>query len=250
MFSKNSSNPTLKENTFRSLANTSEEKMTLGGTINKSIILLLVTIASALYMWNKTMSDELSYGASYPLIIGCIIGTLILAVIITFKKEWAPYLAPVYAVAEGVFLGIISAKYNQMYNGIALQAFILTFGVFVTMLLLYRYRIIKVTARMRMMIIGATAGIGILYLASFALSFFGIQIPLIHGNGMIGIGFSVFVVGLAAFNLMLDFDMIEDGIKYQAPKYMEWYASFALLVTIVWLYIEILRLLSKLNSRN
>ena len=118
------------------------------------------------------------------------------------------------------------------------------------MLILYRYRIIKVTARFRMIIVGATAGIFILYIIGFVLSFFNIQIPLIHGSGIVGIGFSLLVVGIAAFNLMLDFDMIEDGVRHEAPKYMEWYSSFALLVTIVWLYIELLRLLSKISRRN
>ncbi len=247
LFSSKSSNPALKEGTFQNLKQAEDSgKMTVRGTINKSVILLLISFAASLYLWNNM--ESLGGNVNVYSIGSAILG-LVIAIIITFKKDWAPYLAPLYALVEGVFLGIISARFEAMYNGIALQAVILTFSVFIAMLFLYRTEVIKVTHRFRMMIFGATAGIGLVYIVSLVLSFFDIQVPYLHSNGLIGIGVSIFIVSIAALNLMLDFDLVEKGSKNGAPKYMEWYCSFALLVTVVWLYIEMLRLLSKLASK-
>jgi uncharacterized YccA/Bax inhibitor family protein len=166
-----------------------------------------------------------------------------------FKPRVAPYTSPFYAVLEGLFLGAISARYAVQYAGLPLQAVGLTFMVFLAMLTVYQTRIIKVTDKLRFGIAAATGGIALFYLLSFVLAMFGVQIPMIHGSGMVGIGFSLIVVGIAALNLVLDFDFIDRGVQAQAPKHMEWYAAFGLLVTLVWLYLEILRLLSKLQRR-
>ncbi|MEY4484179.1 MAG: hypothetical protein RL693_1631, partial [Verrucomicrobiota bacterium] len=165
------------------------------------------------------------------------------------KKEWAPVTGSVYALAQGVVLGGVSAMYEAQFHGLVLQAVLLTFGVFLALLAVYTLRIVKVTDKLRMGIFAATASIGLVYLATIILGFFNIQIPYIHGAGIVGIGFSLVVVGIAAMNLLLDFDMIENGVTQGAPKYMEWYAAFGLLVTLVWLYLEILRLLAKIAGR-
>lgn len=250
MFSQKSSNPTLKENTFRSLANTSEEKMTLSGTINKSVILLLITISSALYMWNMVVNEGFTFHNNYAIMIGSSLFTLALAFVISFKKEWSPFLAPVYALVKGLVLGFISAIFNGWYGGIAGQALVITGTIFLVMFILYRFKVIKVTEKFRAVVSIAFTSIFLIYLVSFILHFFNIQIPYIHENGLIGIGFSVVVIIISSLNLLLDFDSIEAGIKYQAPKYMEWYSSFALLITLIWIYFETLNLLRKLYSRN
>ena len=167
----------------------------------------------------------------------------------SFKPAWSPYTAPAYALFEGVFLGAISGFFDSMYPGVAIQAVLLTCGTFICLLLAYRSGLIKATENFKLGIVAATGAIGLIYLASFILGMFHIQIPLIHDNGIVGIGFSLVVVVIAALNLVLDFDFIEQGEAKGAPKYMEWYASFGLLVTLVWLYIEILKLLVKLSSR-
>lgn len=177
------------------------------------------------------------------------IGGFILAIVIIIKKEWAPYLAPAYALAEGLFLGVISAMYSGLYDGIVLQAVGLTFGTFVAMLILYRTRVIRATEKFRAVVFTATAGIAIFYLLAMVLHMFNINMPFLHDSSMIGVIFSLVVVAVAALNLILDFDMIETGAAQGAPKYFEWYASFGLLITLIWLYLEILRLLSKLNRR-
>lgn len=169
--------------------------------------------------------------------------------VIIFKKEWSAYLAPAYAIAEGLFLGAISAMFEAQWNGIVLQAVGLTFGTFIAMLILYRTGVIKATERFKSIVFTATLGIGIFYLIAIVLRMFNIEMPLIHSSGTFGIIFSLVVVAIAALNLILDFDMIEQGAAQGAPKYFEWYASFGLMVTLVWLYLEILRLLSKLNRR-
>jgi uncharacterized YccA/Bax inhibitor family protein len=183
---------------------------------------------------------------------GAILG-FITAIVVIFKKEWAAYLTPVYALFEGVFLGGISAIYNNVFAktapGIVTQAVLLTFGAVIAMYLLYRFRIIKVTEQFRSIIFIATAGIAIFYLLAVVLRMFHVDIAFIHEGSTLGIVFSLFVVGIAALNLLLDFDMIEKGVAAGAPKYMEWYGAFGLLVTIVWLYLEILRLLAKLANR-
>jgi uncharacterized YccA/Bax inhibitor family protein len=188
-----------------------------------------------------------------PWIIASAIGGFILAIVICFTPRWASYLVPVYGLIEGVFVGGISAYYNHAFAeqapGIVMQAVGLTFGVVIAMYLLYRFRIIKATQRFKSIVFTATAGIAVFYLLGWVLRIFGLQMPFIHESTTIGIGISLVIVAVAALNLILDFDMIENGVAMGAPKYMEWYGAFGLLVTIVWLYLEILRLLSKFAGR-
>ena len=177
------------------------------------------------------------------------IGGLVVGLITVFKKEWAPVTAPLYCVLQGLFLGIVSAIFEQMFPGIVLQAVLLTFGTLATLLLAYQTGLIKATENFKLGVTAATGGIMLIYLINFVMSFFGSGIPYIHESGTFGILFSLFVVVIAALNLVLDFDFIENGVEQKAPKYMEWYAAFGLLVTLIWLYIEILRLLAKMRSR-
>lgn len=221
--------------------------MTLQGTVNKTGILLFLTFATAIYTWNMTLAQP---GSAMLWVIGGAIGGLILALITSFKPVWSPITGSLYALAEGLFLGGISARYEMQFQGIVLQAILLTGGTCLALLAAYSMRLIRATENFKLGIFAATGGIALVYLVTWVLSFFSIQVPYIHESGMIGIGFSVFVVIIAALNLVLDFDFIENGCTHGAPKYMEWYAAFGLLVTLVWLYIEILRLLSKLSKRD
>jgi uncharacterized YccA/Bax inhibitor family protein len=249
-----SGNPTLSEKRFKDTVLddvvTHENAMTVKGTLQKFGFLFLMTMGTAFYSWKEAAEG----GNVMPLIIGGAVGGLVIAIALMFKKEWSPYLAPLYALAEGLFVGAISAQYNYALADVApniiINAVGLTFGTAIAMYLLYSFRIIRATQKFKAIIITATAGIAIFYLITFILSFFGISIPFLHEGSALGIGFSVFVVAIAALNLILDFDMIEQGAELGAPKYMEWYGAFGLLVTIVWLYLEILRLLSKLSSRD
>lgn len=219
--------------------------MTAEGTMNKTVILLIITVVTGIFTFNAFMTGQLmGMGAIWG---SAAIG-IVLALIISFKPNTAPFLSPVYAAIEGVFVGGLSALYAYSFPGIVIPAIGLTFGVLLLMMTLYRFNIIPVTQKLRTGIIAATGAVMVLYLVSIGLSFVGISIPLIHESGIVGIGFSVFVVGLAAFNLLLDFDFIDQGVKNELPKGMEWYAAFGLLVTLVWLYVEILRLLAKLND--
>lgn len=237
-------NPAMNEETFTP-ALWGENTMTLQGTINKSIILIGITILSAIMTW---MYVDMSILAPYLLPI--IIWTAVFSFVIFFKKELSPYLAPVFAVVEGVVIAVFSALFEMQYPGIVMQAATATFAIFAVMLLMYRARIIQVTQKFRSMVMAATGAIMLLYVISILGSLTGwYQVPLLHSNGPLGIGISVFIVGIASFNLLLDFDVIEHWVAAKAPKWMEWYASFGLLVTLVWLYIEVLRLLSKLRSR-
>jgi uncharacterized YccA/Bax inhibitor family protein len=246
-----SGNPALSEKRFRNtFMQVSGEVMTKKGTLNKFIMLSLLLIASASLTW-KAFYD----GASiYPLILIGVFGGLAVAITLAFKPNWSPFLAPVYALVEGMFVGGVSAYYNfafaEIAPGIVMQAVGLTFGTAIAMYLLYYFQIIKATQKFKSIVITATAGIAIFYLIAMVLHFFKIDIPFLHQGSTIGIVFSLIVVALAAMNLILDFDMIDQGSAMGAPKYMEWYGAFGLMVTIVWLYIEILRLLSKLSSRN
>ena len=237
---------------FNAFARTSRvgfgvEGMTLDGTVNKSFLLLVVLMACALWPWSQALAGNLQ-AVGGEMMLG-LIGGFILALIISFKPTTAPYLALPYAALEGVVLGGISAEFNLRYPGIAIEAVAATFAVAVVMLVLYRTRVIRVTARFRAMVMGATLGIALLYVASMILGFFHVAVPFINSASPLGIGFSVLVVGIAAFNLALDFDMIERGAAGGAPKYMEWYGAFALLVTLVWMYLEMLRLLSKIQRQ-
>ncbi|SKA98574.1 Uncharacterized membrane protein, YccA/Bax inhibitor family [Prosthecobacter debontii] len=242
------SNPVLNQSTFESsMAVRGAQQMTLQGTVNKTGILLFLTFATALYTWNMAHAQP---GSAMPWVIGGAISGFVLALITSFKPVWSPVTGSFYALAEGLFLGGISARYEMQFQGIVLQAILLTGGTCLALLAAYSMRLIRATENFKLGIFAATGGIALVYLVTWVLSFFSIQVPYIHESGMIGIGFSVFVVIIAALNLVLDFDFIENGCTHGAPKYMEWYAAFGLLVTLVWLYIEILRLLSKLSKRD
>ena len=246
-----SGNPALSEKNFQTVfVGGSSEAMTIKGTLNKFGFMLLMLMGSAFYSWKEFAGG----GNVTPLIWTGLIGGLVIAFAIIFKKEWAGYLAPLYALMEGLFLGAISAMYNNAFAtkapNLVMNAVGLTFGVAIAMYFLYSFKIIKATEKFKSVIITATAGIGIFYLISMVLNMFGVQMAFLHEGSLMGIGFSLIVVTVASLNLILDFDMIEKGSQAGAPKYMEWYGAFGLMVTIVWLYLEILRLLSKLSSRN
>lgn len=246
------SNPALTSKVFTGLAPTAD-RMTIQGTVNKSFLLLILCALSAAWLWSRyfgALEPSQSLPAITPWMLGGAIGGFIVALVTIFKKNWAMVTAPIYALLEGLLLGGLSALFEAEYPGIVIQAVGLTFGVFFCLLVAYTTRIIRVSENFRLGVIAATGGIALLYLASFILGFFGIAIPFIHESGWLGIGFSLFVVVVAALNLVLDFDFIENGAAHGAPKYMEWYAAFGLIVTLVWLYIEILRLLAKLRSRD
>ncbi len=247
-----SGNPALSEKTFQglSIAGTGGEVMSVRGTMNKLGFMLLLLMAGAFYTWSGFSKGQ---NVQPFLWIGAI-GGLVVALVMAFKKEWAGYLAPAYALLEGLFIGAISALYNfafaERMPKIITNAVGLTVGVAVAMFLLYNFRIIKATEKFKSVIITATAGIAIFYLIVLVLRMFGVNVAFMHDSSMLGIGISVFVAGIAALNLILDFDMIEQGAANGAPKYMEWYGAFGLLVTLVWLYLEILRLLSRFASRD
>lgn len=249
-----SGNPALKDSTFLDLGSgtvvsrAAGGAMTLNGTVGKTAILLVLAVMTAAFAWSKVeVTPDGMTGGLY--VWGGLIGGFILAMVTIFKKEWAPVTAPMYALVEGLFLGGISAVFEARYPGIAFQAVLLTFGTLFAMLMAYRSGLIKATENFKMGVVAATGGIALVYLATIVLGFFGIEIPMIHGNGIVGIGFSLFVVAIAALNLVLDFDFIETGVERGAPKFMEWYGAFGLMITLVWLYIEFLRLLSKVQSR-
>jgi uncharacterized YccA/Bax inhibitor family protein len=246
-----SSNPVLRENTFQGLF-AEGDRMTLNGTLAKTGLLLLLAVVTGGWTWHRfaTLAAGGEVGAAMaaiaPFLWGGLIAGFVLAMASAFLRQWSGITAPLYAIAEGFALGGISAFMELRYPGIVLQAVLLTAGVLAVMLVLYRTRVIKVTDKFRTGVIAATGAIVLLYLADIALrAFTSIQVPFIHESGALGIGFSLLVVGLAALNLTLDFDLIERGTQAGAPKYMEWYGAFALMVTLVWLYLEILRLLSK-----
>ena len=222
--------------------------MTIQGTINKTLIMLGLVGITFYYTWDKFMTSQ-DPSSIMPLFIFGAIGGLIFAMITIFKKEWSPITAPIYALLEGLVLGGISAMLEVRYPGIALQAVSLTFGVMFSLLMAYQSGKIRATEKFKRGVIAATGGIFVVYLLSFVLSFFGMGNLAIFGNGIMGIGFSLIVVVIAALNLILDFDFIENSAKSGYPKFVEWYGAFGLMVTLIWLYIEILRLLSKLRSR-
>ena len=242
------SNPSLNSKTFERAA-PGAGVMTIEGTVNKVGILLLLMLVPASYMWSKVMNAWDPSAAMGTAMLGAI-GAFIFALITVFKKTWAPVTAPIYAVLEGLFLGAISGVMNMAYPGIAMQAIALTIGTLFTLLLAYRSGLIRATENFKLGVVAATGGIAMLYLVNIVMGFFGARIPFIHESGTVGILFSLFVVVIAALNLVLDFDFIENGAEMGAPKYMEWYAAFGLMVTLVWLYLEILRLLAKLQSRD
>jgi uncharacterized YccA/Bax inhibitor family protein len=224
------------------------ETMTINGTIYKALILLACALVPAMWTWNQffTTRDPASVGG-YTM-IGAI-GGLIVAMVTIFKKEWSPVTAPLYAVLEGLLLGGVSAMFELRFPGIAIEAVALTFGTCFCLLLAYRSGLIRVTQKFTAGLVAATGAIMLVYFATMIVGFFGVQVPYIYGSGPIGIGFSLVVVGIAALNLVLDFDFIARGAANGAPKYMEWFGAFGLMVTLVWLYLEMLRLLAKLRER-
>ena len=242
-------NPALNDQAFRGeRASYGEGAMTVQGTVNKTGILLICAVATAAWTWNIFLHTH-SPEAVGPLALGGVIGGLVFALATVFRKTWAPITAPLYALCEGLVLGGISAILELRFPGIAIEAVSLTFGTLVCLLLAYRSGMIRVTDKFRLGVVAATGGIALFYLIEMVLGLFHIQFAAVNGAGAIGIGFSVFVVIIAALNLVLDFDFIENAARAGVPKYMEWYGAFGLLVTLVWLYFEILRLLSKLRSR-
>ena len=249
-----SGNPALKESTFLDLGSGSvvrqaDGAMTLNGTVNKTAFLLILTLAGALYTWNLFFASS-GTANLMPYVWGGALGGLAVALVTVFKKTWSPFTAPLYAGLEGLFIGAISAMFEQRFPGIVMQAVGLTFGTLAALLIAYRSGMIKVTENFKLGVVAATGGIFLLYMVNIVMGFFGTSMPFIHEGGWLGIGFSAVVVVIAALNLVLDFDFIENGVEQGAPKYMEWYAAFGLLVTLIWLYLEILRLLSKLQSRD
>ena len=240
-----SGNPALNTKTFSGFDMTTGASMTIMGTVHKTALGLLLLMSTALFTWNMPAGDPRATGL---MIVG-MIGGLIVAIVTIFKHHLAKYTVPAYALLEGLALGGISKFFDVMYPGIVNQAVMLTFGTLGALLLAYRSGLIKATENFKLGIVAATGGIFFVYLISWILSWFSVSIPLIHSNSNMGILFSIVVVVIAALNLVLDFDFIEEASEKGAPKYMEWYGAFGLLVTLIWLYLEILRLLAKLSSR-
>jgi len=246
----NSSNPALSDKIFeRARQNNTNvgNPMTVGGTINKTFILLLLVLAPAMFTWNMLYSGT-TYQNAGLYIMGGAIGGLIAAIATIIKPNWSPVSAPIYSVFQGLFLGGISAALNLRFPGIAVQAVALTFGTLGVMLFMYKTGLIKVTEKLRTGIIAATLAVGLFYFVIMIISLFGGDTSFYMGNSLLSIGISLVIVGIAAFNLLLDFDFIDKGVQMGAPKYMEWFGAFGLMVTLIWLYIEMLRLLSKLRD--
>ena len=240
-----SNNPVLSQKSFANLR-VDGPVMTLDGVTFKSGVLLLLACLSAAMSWNSTSANPELAGAW---VFGGLIGGFLVALVLIFKKEWSPILAPAYAILEGAALGGVSLMFNGKYQGIAFQAAGLTLGVLAMMLVLYRFRIVRATEKFKLGVFAATGAIALIYLVSMVMGFFGKSVPFLHDASPLGIGISLVIVGVAALNLILDFDLIENAVRQGAPAYMEWYCGFSLLLTLVWLYLEILRLLSKLNDR-
>jgi uncharacterized YccA/Bax inhibitor family protein len=240
------SNPALNAKTFERYGPIAAgEGMTIEGTVNRTGFLLLVLVATATWTWLQTFAGVPTQGYLW----GGLLGGFVVALITIFKPAVSPFTAPVYAALEGLALGAISAIAEARYPGVVIQAVGLTFGTLFALLIAYRSRLIPVTENFKLGIVAATGGIAVFYLVAMGLGFFGIRIAFLHEGSALGIGFSLFVIVIAALNLVLDFDFIEKGAEHGAPKYMEWYGAFGLMVTLIWLYLEILRLLSKLRSR-
>jgi len=251
-----SGNPALNSKVFKDFSSTTEQTMTLNGAVNKTALSLLMLLLAGFIGFYITFNSgylvdgKMTNMSSSYMIIGFIAG-LILALVTIFKKHLSPYTVPAYAIFEGLALGGISAFFSAMYDGIVFQAILITAGIFCTLLFLYKTKIIKATENFKLGIVAATGGIAIVYLVNLIMSFFGGGLPVmdINNASIYSIGFSLVVVVIASLNLVLDFDFIEEASEMGVPKYMEWYGAFGLMVTLVWLYLEILRLLAKLNSR-
>ena len=239
-----SGNPALSSKTFENLSTTSSDVMTLDGAVNKTVISMGILLFAAYYTYSNAIMDYILIG---------FIGGFVVALVTIFKKSWSPVTVPIYAVLEGLALGGISKMYADAFEpGIVPQAIMLTLGILFALLFAYKTKIIRATENFKIGVFAATAGIGIVYLVSFFMGIFGSGgLPVMDptNSSMLSIGFSLFVVVIASLNLVMDFDFIESGAANGAPKYMEWYGAFGLLVTLIWLYLEILRLLAKLSSR-
>jgi uncharacterized YccA/Bax inhibitor family protein len=242
-----SGNPALNSKAFASQANQRRgaelsEVMTIKGTVDKTAIGLFLLIFSGYYTFGPEMTHFIFIG---------VFGGLGIAILTIFKKEWSPITVPIYAILEGLALGSISYRYEQSYDGIVFQAIVLTLGILTSLLLAYRSGIIKATENFKLGVFAATGGIFLVYMASFIMSFFGGSISVLDptNSSLMSIGISLFIVVIASANLVIDFDFIEEGAEKGAPKYMEWYGAFGLLVTLVWLYLEILKLLSTIRGR-
>lgn len=240
-----SSNPALKTDVFQGLRGESRKTMTINGTVNKTLILFVLLCATAAFTWMQYFSGN----DIQPLMWIGLIGGFITALITIFIPKISPYTAPLYALLEGLAIGGISAMYESQFAGITTQAILLTFGTLFSLLLVYKSGLIKVTENFKLGVFAATGAVFFVYIADLILRFFGMEVPFIHETGIVGIIISAVIVVIAALNLVLDFDFIEGGVKEQTPKYMEWYGGFGLMVTLVWLYLEILRLISKVRSR-
>jgi uncharacterized YccA/Bax inhibitor family protein len=235
-----------KENVHQATVIDYEQEMTLSGTMNKTLLLFLLLIASAMVIWWMAFNGS---NPIVPAIGGAIVG-LVLVIVAAFKPQYSPYLAPGYALFEGLFIGGVSAIFEAKYPGVVTQAVGATFVTFAVCLGLYKYKIVKVTEQFKSVVVAATLAIATYYLISWVFSMFTSFAPVHQGNSMMSIGISVFVIIIAALNLFLDFDRIEKGVEQKMPKYMEWFGAMGLMVTLVWLYIEFLRLFSKLSSRD
>lgn len=251
-----SSNPALRGKTFEQYQPGIQTAgaMTINGTINKTLILLALVVIPAVWIWNMFYESGIDSESGVQKaslmywMYGGLFGGLVVAIVTAFKKTWAPFTAPIYAILEGLALGGISAIFEVQFSGIVFQAVALTIGTLFAMLVAYRTGLIKVTEKFRMGVISAAMGIFLVYILSFVLSLFGVNASFLYSGGLFGILFSLFVVIIAALFLVLDFDLIEKGTEHGAPKYMEWYGAFALIVTLVWLYVSFLRLLSVLRQ--
>lgn len=243
-------NPALGDDTFTGFGRVArEEQMSIQGTVNKAVLLLMCVFLTAAWTWSlfyRTMSPQ----AVLPLLAIGAIGGLIVALVTVFKQSWAPVTAPIYALLEGLVIGGVSAVAEAQLPGIVIQAVGLTFGTCLALLLAYKSGMIRASENFKLGVVAATGGIALFYLLSLILGLFGLRISFLYQSGPLGIAFSLFVVVIAALNLVLDFDFIEQGATAGAPRYMEWYAAFGLMVTLIWLYLEILRLLMKLRSRD
>jgi uncharacterized YccA/Bax inhibitor family protein len=245
-----SGNPAFGQNTFARLPAIAEGEtaMTLQGTVNRVAFLLALVLAGAAFTWWLFQSTG-SFSVVAPFLFAGSFGAFGVGLVLVFRKHWAPYLAVAYAGLEGLALGGLSAFFDASYPGIAFEALLLTFGILIALLAAYTLRIIRPSENFKLIVMSATGGIAVYYLVSLVLSLFGIRVPLIHDNSWVGIAFSVVVVIIASLNLVVDFDFIEQGVQRGAPRYMEWYAAFGILVTLIWLYIELLRLLGKTRGR-
>ena len=243
-----SSNPALSEKRFKNFAAdyTQEEAMTINGTLNKTFLLFLLVLVSASLTWKMAFQGAMPTGL---MAVGGI-GGFIVAIVTIFKQRWAPFLAPIYAVLEGLFLGAISAMFAAVFEGIVLKAVLITFGILFTMLFIYRTGLIKVTEKFKFGLMAAMGGIIVMYLMSFVLGMFGISMTFLHDGGTLSIVISLAIVVIASLVLLWDFDTIEKTATAGAPKYMEWYMGFSLMLTLVWLYLEVLQLIALLSGND